>query len=107
MVVLFLLFPRIGPLWGVPQDGGWQDRPVEHDAHGRDGRDRAATTRSRMRMRFDGAAPPPAEHVLPRPGADALRRPRVDAARPAVRAASLPARAAELRDCAARRCATR
>ena len=32
MALLFLLFPRIGPLWGMPQDGIVAHRPVEHHA---------------------------------------------------------------------------
>ena len=39
-----------------------------------------------MRLRFDGAAAAAGRDVLPRPGADALRRRRMDAARPALRA---------------------
>ena len=83
MVLLFVLFPRIGPLWGVPQDGisttGLSNTmrmgSVAEVAH-----DESVA----MRMRFDGTRPPDAD-VLPRAGADALRRHRVAPARPAVR----------------------
>ena len=40
MVALFLLFPRIGPLWGVPQDAAGKTGLSGLDADGRDGRDR-------------------------------------------------------------------
>ena len=58
MTVLFVLFPRIGPLWGLPQD-----------AMGRTGlsgtlrmggvAELAADDSIAFRVRFDGAAPPP------------------------------------------------
>lgn len=59
MAALFLLFPRVGPLWGLPQDAaagrtGLSDRltlgQVAELAHD----DRIA-----MRLRFDGPAPDP------------------------------------------------
>jgi hypothetical protein len=35
MVVLFLLFPRLAPLWGIPSDGhDGAQRPVQHHAGG-------------------------------------------------------------------------
>ena len=58
MVLMFVLFPRIGPLWGVPQDGkattglsnsmtmGSMSEVVQDDSVA-------------LRVRFDGAAPPP------------------------------------------------
>jgi len=59
MVVLFLLFPRIGPLWGVPEDGAGRT--------GLSGTMRLGGVASvandeaiALRVRFDGA-PPPAE----------------------------------------------
>jgi transglutaminase-like putative cysteine protease len=60
MALLFLLFPRIGPLWGVPQDGisktglsnsmrlGSMTEVVRDDAVA-------------MRLRFAGPVPPPAD----------------------------------------------
>ena len=60
MALMFLLFPRIGPLWGVPQDGisktglsntmkmGSMTEVVRDDSVA-------------MRLRFEGAAPPPSE----------------------------------------------
>ena len=58
MVALFLLFPRFGPLWGLPQDSG-----------GRTGlsgtlrmggvADLANDESIAFRVRFDGAGPPP------------------------------------------------
>jgi len=71
MALMFMLFPRVGPLWGVPKD-----RPVDHDAHGLGGRDgarrqhRAAHTFRRHRAAAAG-------HVLPRARAHHLRRRRV------------------------------
>ena len=70
---------------------------------GRRGRARRAIA---MRLRFDGRAPPPERDVLPRPGADALRRHRVAPLGRAGRAAPA-ARGADAAACAARRCATR
>ena len=49
-----------------------------------------STTAIAMRVRFDGAGRRRRRDVLPRPGADPLRRPRVAPARPAVRAGRLP-----------------
>ncbi|MBX3607081.1 MAG: DUF3488 domain-containing protein [Piscinibacter sp.] len=58
MVLLFLLFPRIGPLWGVPQDGlagtGLSDR-LRLGAIA----EAALDDRIALRVRFDGTAPPP------------------------------------------------
>ena len=60
MALLFVLFPRVGPLWGVPQDGinstglsnsmrmGSLTEVVRDDSIA-------------MRVRFDGPAPPPSE----------------------------------------------
>ena len=74
--------------------------------HGLDGRDRAATTAIAMRVRFDGARAAARRDVLPRPGADALRRQRVAPLGLTFAPASLP-RAADAARRAARRCATR
>lgn len=58
MVLLFLLFPRIGPLWGVPQDGlagtGLSDRMRLGSVA-----EVALDDRIALRLRFDGAPPPP------------------------------------------------
>ncbi len=103
MVVLFVLFPRIGPLWGVPQDAVGQDRPVEHHAHGWMA-EVAIDDSVALRVRFAGASRHP-RAVLPRPGADALRRRRVDPARSGAVQRGTP-RGPSF-ECAARRCATR
>jgi transglutaminase-like putative cysteine protease len=58
MLLLFLLFPRIGPLWGVPQDGlsstGLSDRMRMGTVA-----ELAQDDRIALRIRFDGTAPPP------------------------------------------------
>ncbi|WP_245213331.1 DUF3488 and transglutaminase-like domain-containing protein [Rhizobacter sp. AJA081-3] len=58
MLLMFLLFPRIGPLWGVPQDGlsstGLSDRMRMGTVA-----EIAQDDRIAMRIRFDGEAPPP------------------------------------------------
>jgi protein-glutamine gamma-glutamyltransferase len=58
MVLLFVLFPRIGPLWGVPQDMAAKS--------GLSGTMRMGSVAQvalddsiALRIRFDGAAPPP------------------------------------------------
>ncbi|WP_416462721.1 transglutaminaseTgpA domain-containing protein [Rubrivivax gelatinosus] len=58
MVALFLLFPRLGPLWGVPEDAAGRT--------GLSGTMRLGGVASvandesiALRVRFDGAAPPP------------------------------------------------
>jgi transglutaminase-like putative cysteine protease len=58
MVLLFLLFPRIGPLWGVPQDGlggtGLSDRMRLGSIA-----EVVLDDRIALRVRFDGPPPPP------------------------------------------------
>jgi protein-glutamine gamma-glutamyltransferase len=58
MLLLFMLFPRIGPLWGVPQDGrastGLSDRMRMGGIA-----EVALDDRIAMRLRFGGPAPPP------------------------------------------------
>ena len=71
MVVLFVLFPRIGPLWGLPQDAAGRTGLSGTPAHGRRGRAGRTTTAIAFRVRFAGAVPPPAAAVLARPGAGA------------------------------------
>ena len=58
MLLLFLLFPRIGPLWGVPKDGvsatGLSDRMRLGQVA-----EVALDDRVALRLRFEGAVPPP------------------------------------------------
>ena len=58
MLLLFLLFPRVGPLWGVPKDGlsttGLSDRLRLGSVA-----EIAQDDRIALRLRFEGAAPPP------------------------------------------------
>jgi len=58
MLLLFLLFPRIGPLWGVPKDGlaatGLSDRMRMGSVA-----EIAQDDRIALRLRFDGPAPAP------------------------------------------------
>ena len=89
--------PAHRPALGRAAGRHLEDRPVEHDEDGLDGRGRA------RRLDRDAAAlrrpcSRPCRDVLPRPGADALRRHRVDAARPAVRAVEPAVAAADARD---------
>jgi transglutaminase-like putative cysteine protease len=60
MVVMFLLFPRIGPLWGVPQDG---TSSMGLSLRMRMGSvaEVALDDSVALRVRFDGAAPQPQE----------------------------------------------
>jgi len=61
MVLLFALFPRVGPLWGVPQDGaagtGLSDTPRLGSVA-----EVALDESVAFRLRFDGPLPPP--HAL-------------------------------------------
>ncbi len=58
MALLFLLFPRIGPLWGVPQDGG--SKTGLSNALRLGSLAEVATDDSiAMRIRFEGPAPAP------------------------------------------------
>ncbi len=58
MALLFVLFPRVGPLWGVPQDGqaktGLSNTMRMGSVAELAGDDSIA-----MRIRFDGTVPPP------------------------------------------------
>ena len=85
--------PAVGRAAGRHLD----DRPVEQHAHGLGRRGRAATTAIALRVRFDGARAAAAGDVLPRPGADALRRRRVAPARAARRPRRARRRAPNLR----------
>ena len=58
MVLLFALFPRIAPLWGVPADAVGRtglSNELQFGALGEIANDDAVA----MRLRFEGAAPPP------------------------------------------------
>jgi len=60
MALLFLLFPRIGPLWGVPQDGISKtglSNTMKMGSMSEVARDDSIA----MRLRFDGPPPAPAE----------------------------------------------
>ena len=60
MALLFVLFPRIGPLWGVPQDGISKtglSNVMKMGSIAEVARDDAIA----MRIRFDGPAPAPAQ----------------------------------------------
>ena len=97
MALLFVLFPRVGPLWGVPQDGvsktGLSNiMKMGSMSEVRDRRlDRHAAALRRPRAGAVG-------HVFPRSGADHLRRRRVAAGRPALRAAQPAGAAADAQD---------
>ena len=58
MVLLFVLFPRIGPLWGVPQDAGGKTGLSNSMRMGTMAQI-AQDDRIAMRIKFEGAAPPP------------------------------------------------
>ncbi len=58
MVALFLLFPRVGPLWGVPQDASGKtglSGSMQMGAMAQIANDDTIA----FRVRFDGAPPPP------------------------------------------------
>ncbi len=60
MALLFVLFPRIGPLWGVPQDGistTGLSNTMRMGSMTEVARDESVA----MRIRFEGRAPSPAE----------------------------------------------
>lgn len=59
MALLFLLFPRIGPLWGVPQDGQASTGLSERMQLGSIS-EAVLDDRIAMRLRFQGETPPPA-----------------------------------------------
>jgi transglutaminase-like putative cysteine protease len=63
MVLLFVLFPRIGPLWGVPQDGistTGLSNTMKMGSMAEVARDDSIA----MRLRFEGEPPPPAERYF-------------------------------------------
>lgn len=61
MLLLFLLFPRIGPLWGVPQDGQ-ASTGLSNTMRMGTMAELAQDDRIAMRLRFDG--PPPVPETL-------------------------------------------
>lgn len=58
MVLLFVLFPRIGPLWGVPQDGQ-SSTGLSNTMRMGSVAEIALDDRVAMRVRFAGTPPPP------------------------------------------------
>ena len=83
MALLFLLFPRIGPLWGVPQDG-ISTTGLSNTMKMGSLSEVASDDSIAMRVRFEGEPPPPAERrgrdaagppvtpAMPRAGAPTL-----------------------------------
>ena len=63
MVLLFLLFPRIGPLWGVPQDGEGSTGLSNSLRMGRMA-EIALSETVVMRLRFFGVPPQPSEQYF-------------------------------------------
>lgn len=59
MVLLFVLFPRIGPLWGVPQDG-LSTTGLSNTMRMGSVSELAADDSVALRVRFTGTPPPPA-----------------------------------------------
>jgi hypothetical protein len=60
MALLFVLFPRVGPLWGVPQDG-ISKTGLSNTLRMGSVAEVASDDSIAMRLRFDGPAPPLAE----------------------------------------------
>jgi protein-glutamine gamma-glutamyltransferase len=60
MALLFVLFPRIGPLWGVPQDG-ISKTGLSNSLRMGSVAEVASDDAVAMRIRFEGTAPSPAE----------------------------------------------
>jgi len=60
MALLFVLFPRVGPLWGVPQDG-ISKTGLSNTMKLGSIADLAQDSAVAMRLRFDGHAPRPAQ----------------------------------------------
>ncbi|MEO7339184.1 MAG: DUF3488 and transglutaminase-like domain-containing protein, partial [Caldimonas sp.] len=63
MALLFVLFPRIGPLWGVPQDG-ISTTGLSNSMKFGSVAEVATDDSIALRMRFDGPPPPPAAMYL-------------------------------------------
>src|SRR5258706_2219764 len=67
MVLLFVLFPRIGPLWGVPSDGG-PSTGLSNSMHMGSVAELAQNDSIALRVRFRDRVPPPEALYFPRPG---------------------------------------
>ncbi|MEO8922975.1 MAG: DUF3488 and transglutaminase-like domain-containing protein, partial [Caldimonas sp.] len=63
MALLFVLFPRIGPLWGVPQDG-ISSTGLSNSMKMGSVTEVARDDSIAMRLRFEGEPPPPAERYF-------------------------------------------
>ncbi|MFM2449627.1 MAG: hypothetical protein RIS44_2077 [Pseudomonadota bacterium] len=63
MVLLFVFFPRIGPLWGVPQDG-LASTGLSNQMRFGSVAELAQNDAIAMRLRFFGAVPPPAQQYF-------------------------------------------
>ena len=63
MVLLFVLFPRIGPLWGVPQDG-LASTGLSNQMRFGSVAELAQNDSIAMRLRFFDAVPPPAQQYF-------------------------------------------
>jgi protein-glutamine gamma-glutamyltransferase len=63
MVVLFALFPRIGPLWGVPQEGG-AGTGLSNSLRMGSVAEMALSDAIALRLRFFGALPQPQEQYF-------------------------------------------
>ena len=76
--MLFLLFPRVsGPLWGMPADHAANSGLSDHMAPGIIS-ELSLSDAVAFRVDFDGPVPPPWQRYWRGPGADGLRRPRMD-----------------------------
>jgi protein-glutamine gamma-glutamyltransferase len=60
MALMFVLFPRIGPLWGVPQDG-ISRTGLSNTLRMGSVAEVASDDSVAMRLRFDGPVPPPSD----------------------------------------------
>jgi hypothetical protein len=72
MVVLFVLFPRVAPLWGVPSDAMAGRSGLSDTMQVGTIAKLALDSSVAMRIRFDGKRHPPQRAVLSRPGAGCL-----------------------------------
>ena len=97
MALLFVLFPRVGPLWGVPQDGISTHRPVEHHADGLDDRGGARRVGGDADPLRRRRPPPPAQMYFRGPVLTRFDGVEWRAARPAVRPAGAADRLPALR----------
>lgn len=88
MVLLFVLFPRIGPLWGVPQDG-ISSTGLSNSMKMGSVAEVATDDSVALRVRFEGTVPPPEAMYFRGPVLSSfdgiewrITAPRVDAERP-------------------------